>query len=340
MPASRSEKADRLSVFPVFMKVENRFALVVGNGAEALNKARLLMESSIVVRLVSPAPSRELGAFIIVSDVDHVARPFSAEMVEGAVLVFAATGDADQDRVIHAAARAANVPVNTVDRPELCDFYTPALVNRAPVCVAIGSEGAGPVLTQIIRGRVEALLPASTGLLARLARRYRGAVEKLVPRGAARRRFWREFFSGGIARSIEDGRIAEARRIATRLMRGPHEDAAFVSFVGAVADKPDLMTLAGQRALQEADVIVHDADIGGAVIALGRRDARRIVAGADAVAMLIAEAAQDSRIVRLHVAGADISAEIAVLGAGKIAFDAVPGVTVSQTVRSSRARAA
>jgi uroporphyrin-III C-methyltransferase/precorrin-2 dehydrogenase/sirohydrochlorin ferrochelatase len=71
---------------------------------------------------------------------------FAAEQVRGAVLVFAATGDAAQDRAIVDAARAEKIPANAVDQPDYCDFYTPALVNRAPVAVAIGTEGAGPVL--------------------------------------------------------------------------------------------------------------------------------------------------------------------------------------------------
>ncbi len=135
---------DRLSVFPIFLKVEDRFAVVVGDGPEAVAKARLLRESRIAIRLVSREPNDELAALVIQADLEHVPAHFSPELIEGAALVFAATGDEAADSAVVEAARARNIPVNAVDRPCLCDFYTPALVNRAPIAVAIGSEGAGP----------------------------------------------------------------------------------------------------------------------------------------------------------------------------------------------------
>ncbi len=95
--------------------------------------------------------------------------------------MFAATGDAAADRSIVAAARAAKIPANAVDQPDYCDFFTPALVNRAPVAVAIGTEGAGPVLAQMIRAQIDQLLSPSLGKLAELAIGYRKAAEQLVP---------------------------------------------------------------------------------------------------------------------------------------------------------------
>src|SRR6185312_1537261 len=112
-----------------------------------------------------------------------VRRSYAVELIEDAALVFAATDDLDADRRIVADARALRIPVNAVDRPELCDFFTPALVNRAPVAVAIGTEGAGPVLAQMIRSRVDRMLSPQLGILASLAASYRDAVENLLPRG-------------------------------------------------------------------------------------------------------------------------------------------------------------
>lgn len=335
--------ADRLSFFPVFVRVEGRHAVVVGNGEAALAKARLLRESRLGVRLVAPMPSLELGAYVIQADLDHVAAPFRPAMLDGAVLVFAATGSPEADAAVVEAARARNIPVNAVDRPELCDFYVPALVNRAPVAVAIGSEGTGPVLTQIIRAKIEALLPQSTGQLARLACRYRAIVEKLVPRGAARRRFWRAFFGGEIARCVEAGDLAEARRHATRLLKAPLPQAGFVSIVGAGPGSPDLLTLRGQRVLQEADTIVFDRRVPPAVVALGRRDAHRVAIDAGHAAAPVIAEAQAGRRVALLVAGAALEAGATdALAAAGIAVETVPGVAdVRQpTVRSSQDRAA
>lgn len=334
-------KADQLSVFPVFIKVADRLAVVVGNGDEALAKARLLKESRIAVRLVAPLPTRELGVFVIQADIDHVAAPFSPDMVEGAAMVFAATGARAEDEAVVAAARARNIPANAVDRPELCDFYTPALVNRAPVAVAIGSEGTGPVFVQILRSRIEALLPRSTGQLARLADRYRGLVDRLVPKGAPRRRFWRAFFQGGIAQCVDGGDLAEARRLASRLLKEPEAGTGFVSLVGAGPGAPDLLTLRGQRALQEADVILHDRLVPDSVVALARRDARRIAVGKskgghsasqdEINGLIVSLAGSGQRVVRLKSGDPLVfgraGEEMEALRQAGIAFEIVPGVT-------------
>src|SRR5690606_15798881 len=142
---------------------------------------------------------------------------FRGDLLDGMVLVFAATGNAEQDQAIVSEARARRIPANAVDQPEHCDFFTPAIVNRAPVAVAIGTEGAGPVLAQMIRAQVDRALSPSLGPLARLADQYRDAVERIVPRGVARRVFWRRFFTGRVASAIDNGRAADADREAVKL---------------------------------------------------------------------------------------------------------------------------
>jgi uroporphyrin-III C-methyltransferase/precorrin-2 dehydrogenase/sirohydrochlorin ferrochelatase len=320
----------KLSVFPVFLKVENRFAVVVGDGPEAVAKARLLRESRIAIRLVSREPNDELAALIIQADLEHVAANFSPELIEGAALVFAATGEEATDTAIVAAARARNIPVNAVDRPCLCDFYTPALVNRAPIAVAIGSEGAGPVLTQMIRSRIETILPRSTGPLARLGALYRVAVDRLVPRGVARRRFWRAFFDGEIAGLVERQDLPGARRAATRLLKNVAPETGFVWLVAAGSGEADLLTLRAVRVMQEADVVLHDERLSAEIVAMGRRDAQRIPFDPDAplttlASQLAAHAGEARRAVVLAAGQHDgFEALAAALAAAGIRFAVVP----------------
>ena len=129
----------RLTVFPAFHKTSGRSVLIVGEGAEAVAKLRLVLETDAVPRLIAQAPQTELAALIVGHDVDHYARSFRNADLDGAVLAFAATGDRSTDEMVVAAARARGVPANAVDHPDLCDFYTPALINRAPVAIAISS---------------------------------------------------------------------------------------------------------------------------------------------------------------------------------------------------------
>ena len=337
------QSEDRLSIFPVFMKVEGNVVVVVGEGEEALAKARLLSESRAQVRLVAQRPSSALAAFSIQADLQHVPAAFSPAHLEGSILAFAATGELETDMIVAQAAREAGIPVNVVDRPQLCDFYTPALVNRAPVAVAIGSEGTGPVLTQMIRSRIEAMLPASTGRLARLAALYRVAVDRLIPRGAVRRAFWRSFFEGEIAALVERNDLAGARRSATRLVKNGKPASGFVSLVGAGPGAEDLLTLRAQRALQLADVIVHDRLASPGVIALGRRDAERIPVGKakgchsksqhEINELLVSLALEGKRVVRLKAGDPMIfgraGEEMDALAQAGIAFEIVPGVTAA-----------
>ncbi len=335
---------ERLSVFPAFHKVAGLSVLIVGDGAEAAAKVRLLMETEARIRLVSAHPTAELAALATAEGLEHRARDFEAADVDGAVLVFAASGDRDRDAAVVAAARARNIPANAVDIPELCDFYTPAIVNRAPVAVAITSTGAGPVLAQKLRARIEAMLPLRLGALARLGDSFRSAADKVLPKGQPRRRFWSAFFEGRIADAALSGRIEDARRLAARLLsETAHAPEGFVWLVGAGPGAVDLLTLRAQRILQEADVIVHDALVPESVIAMGRRDADRIAVGKrrgrhsasqdEINAILVREASAGRRVVRLKSGDPLVfgraGEEMAALRQAKIPFEIVPGVTAA-----------
>src|SRR5690606_6337873 len=123
----------RLNAFPVFMRVEGREIVIVGGGDEALAKARLMAQSSALIRIISDEPEPALAAWSNRGDAEIVREAYQSYHLDGAVLVFAATGEEDFDRRVVGDARRVGIPANAVDRPELCDFFTPALVNRAPV---------------------------------------------------------------------------------------------------------------------------------------------------------------------------------------------------------------
>ena len=331
----------KLSAFPVFMRVEGRAVVIVGGGDEAFAKARLLAQSSARLTVVAPHIEPDFADWIAQNGVNHVAAPLTAGLVEGAALVFAATGEEAADRAAVEAARALGIPANAVDRPELCDFYTPAIVNRAPVAVAIGTEGAGPVLAQAIRARVEQMLPLSLGPLAALASAYRASAEQLLPRGFARRRFWSAFFGGAPARALEEGDLAGARRAATRLLHEGGAETGHVALVGAGPGAEDLLTLRAHRLLMEADVVVHDALVPEPVVAMGRRDAERIPVGKrkgchsksqdEINALLVALGREGKRVVRLKSGDPLVfgraGEEMAALRDAGISYEVVPGVT-------------
>lgn len=337
------EPVRKLSAFPVFMRVAGRAVVIVGGGEEAFAKARLLAQSSAHLIVVAQDVEPAFATWIARNEIALRRGPFDASLLESAALVFAATGDEAADRLVVEAARVAGIPVNAVDRPELCDFFTPALVNRAPLAIAIGTEGAGPVLAQKLRARIERLLPPSLGALADLATGYRTLVEQLVEKGQPRRRFWSAFFAGETARAIEAGDVHAARRAADRLLLHPEETTGHVALVGAGPGAEDLITLRAHRLLMEADVIVHDALVPEAVVALGRRDAERIAAGkrkgchtksqAEINDLLVSLARAGKRVVRLKAGDPLVfgraGEEMQALRDAGVSYEVVPGVTAA-----------
>ncbi|MCL6708764.1 siroheme synthase CysG [Pseudomonas sp. R2.Fl] len=334
---------NRLGVFPAFFRVADEAVAVFGCGDEAFAKVRLLRNTEARIVAFAREPDAPYAAYLAENGIARVRAAFAPSQVEGMRLVFAATGDAALDREIVAAARAAKIPANAVDQPDYCDFYTPALVNRAPIAVAIGTEGAGPVLAQMIRADIDRLLPKALGRLAVLATSYRAVVEGLLPRGVVRRLFWRAFFKGDVADAVEAGDVAAARHHATRLLRQAQSSEALgrVFLVGAGPGAEDLLTLRAHRLLMEADVIVHDALVPQAVIDMGRRDAERLSVGKrkgchsksqEEINDLLVELAREGRrVVRLKAGDPLVfgraGEEMAALRAAGVPYEVVPGIT-------------
>ena len=331
----------RLSAFPAFFRVHGKTVAIFGNGDEAYAKARLLRNTEAEIVAYADKPEADYAAWLATQGIQIVHAEFSAAQVKGATLVFAATGEAEQDQAIVTAARAEKIPANAVDQPDYCDFFTPALVNRAPVAIAIGTEGAGPVLAQMVRGRIDQMLSPSLGRLAGLAADYRDAAERLVPRGVSRRIFWRRFFSGDIADAIDANDPVSARRAANALLSTTGRAEGKIWLVGAGPGSEDLLTLRAQRVLMEADAIVYDALVPQAIVDMGRRDAERLSVGKrknchsksqDEINRLLVDLGrQGKRVVRLKSGDPLVygraGEEMAALREADIAYEIVPGIT-------------
>jgi uroporphyrin-III C-methyltransferase/precorrin-2 dehydrogenase/sirohydrochlorin ferrochelatase len=338
-----SDASRKLAVFPAFHKVAGRRVIVVGGGSEAAAKIRLLSETNAQIVVYAAALDKETGADLIAAHADWRGASPNVSDIAGAALIFAATGTEQGDRAVHALAKEAGVPINVVDRPELCDFYTPAIVNRAPLAVAVASEGVAPVLSRHVRARIEGLLAPAFGDLAGLADRLRGRVTKKLGTVAERRRFWARFFSGPVAEKVFAGRMGDAEDEALRSLEIAPNFTGHVSLVGAGPGAEDLLTLRAQRVLQEADVIVYDRLVPEAIVAQGRRDAHRIYVGKakgdhsltqDQInTLLVREAKKGRRVVRLKSGDPLIfgraGEEMAALRAAGISFDVVPGITAA-----------
>jgi uroporphyrin-III C-methyltransferase / precorrin-2 dehydrogenase / sirohydrochlorin ferrochelatase len=332
-----------MDYLPIFMDLRDRPAVLVGGGAVAARKAALLRSAGAALSVVAPKLGPQLAPLAARGAVRWHAHEVREEDLAGAALVIAATDDAVINARVAAWARARGVPVNVVDRPELCSFIMPAVVDRSPVVIAVSSGGRAPVLTRLLRARLETLIPAAYGELAALVGRFRARVRERLADPAARRHFWEEALQGPEAEAALAGRAALAEHLLeTRLAQGgaPRGE---VALVGAGPGDPDLLTFRALRLLQQADVIVHDRLVAPEILALARRDAELIHAGKEPGAHTLAQEDINALLVRLARAGKRVvrlkggdpfifgrgGEEIETLAAAGIPFQVVPGLTAA-----------
>jgi uroporphyrin-III C-methyltransferase/precorrin-2 dehydrogenase/sirohydrochlorin ferrochelatase len=150
--------------FPIFADLAKAQVLVVGGGEQAAQKVRLLSKTSAYITVVAEAVTDELHELGEKSAIWIVPRAFLPHDLDGQRLAYVATGDPSLDAAVARAAKGRGVPVNVVDAPALSTFIMPAIVDRAPVTVAIGTEGAAPVLAREIKTLLETISVHSPGV--------------------------------------------------------------------------------------------------------------------------------------------------------------------------------
>lgn len=351
-----SRRIAPLATLPLFHRLSGRPAVVAGTSAGALWKAELLAAAGAVVTLLAgdAADARRLAERVTegAGRLEIVARPWRAADLAGAAIAVADLAP-DEAAAFAAAARAAGVPVNLVDRPGLSDFQFGALVNRSPLIVAISTGGGAPVLAQELRARLEALLPLRLADWAEAAGRWRPSVRRLALTFGERRLFWERFAAlawreGERAPDAAD-RAALFRTLGPALAgsRGGEERAAGrVVLVGAGPGDPELLTLAALRALQSATVIFHEPSVPAATLELARREARRIVlpdglrdGRAELARQMAALAAHGEYVVRLgRGEGQHSGSELYELRRAGVAIQSIRGLAARPSAEPGGAR--
>ena len=236
---------------PIFLNLTGRTVVLVGEGEAAEAKARLI---------------RRAGGRIV------------SAWEAGAMLAFVALSDDERARAAAADLRAHGLLVNVVDRPDLCDFTTPAIVDRAPVTIAVGTGGASAGLAKAVRQRIETLLPARLGALAEALLAARGAMKARWPAAADRRRAIDAALARGGALDPLDGDAADG--VESWLARDVAVQSTRLETIRLASTDPDELTLRAARLLGEADHIFHPANVPAAVLDRARADAVRHVADA------------------------------------------------------------
>ena len=335
-----------MDYLPAFHNVRGKLCLVVGGGEVATRKAGVLLEAGAAVRVVAPEIEPDLARQ---PGVEPIVARFESQHLEGAVMVIAATNDREVNRQVSELAQSRKLPVNVVDDPELCSFIMPAILDRSPLMVAFSSGGGSPVLTRMMRGKLETVIPQNYSRLAAFAVRFRELVKERVTNPPKRRIFWENALDGMIAEKVLAGDEASAETLLKQMLES--EDNILrgeVYLVGAGPGDPDLLTFRALRLMQQADVVVYDNLVSKTIVDMTRRDAQRIFVGkkrADHTmrqeeinALLVRLAKEGKRVLRLKGGDPFIfgrgGEEIETLAAQGIPFQVVPGITAASGVAS------
>jgi uroporphyrin-III C-methyltransferase/precorrin-2 dehydrogenase/sirohydrochlorin ferrochelatase len=315
-----------LARLPVFLALDGKRCVVAGDGQAVDWKQELLEAAGAKVEC-------------------YAADQWTPGDLRGAAIAVGGFDDDKTAALFAAAARAAGVPVNVIDKPAFCDFSFGAIVNRSPLVIGISTDGAAPVFAQAIRAKLEALLPKGFANWASAAARWRSMVKDSGLSFVARRKFWYVFTAHAVANPERDPTEADfARFVAEVKGLGVAVENGSVTLVGAGPGDPELLTLRAVRALQSADVILFDDLVSRDVLDFARREARKMLVGKtgfgpsckqdDINALMVSLAKQGKRVIRLK--GGDplifgrAAEEIDACKAANIAVDVVPGISAAQ----------
>lgn len=329
---------------PIFCQLRGRTCLLVGGGAVAERKARLLLEAgaSLIVNARQFSPQ-----FIVWAEQQLLTLAegdFLPALLDTCWLAIAATDDDTVNQQVSDAADERRIFCNVVDAPKQASFIMPSIIDRSPLMVAISSGGTSPVLARLLREKLESLLPLHLGKIAAYAGTLRARVKEKFSTMTERRMFWEKFFTNDrLAQYLANEDKQAVNQETSSLFSAPLDNRGEVVLVGAGPGDAGLLTLKGLQQIQQADVVVYDRLVSDDIMNLVRRDADRLFVGkragyhcvpqSEINQILLNEAQKGKRVVRLKGGDPFIfgrgGEELETLCQANIPFSVVPGITAA-----------
>ena len=334
-----------MDYLPIFMRIQGQKALVVGGGQVATRKIAMLLRAGASIRLVAQDVDLPLAEMLQDGEHEIFQRGYEKTDLDGVKIVITATDDEQVNHLVYKHASKLNLPVNVVDKPSLCDFIFPSIVDRSPVVVAVSSSGHSPMLARLLRSRLETFIPSGYGKLASLLGEYREKVKQSIPLMSQRMRFWEKILGGPVAEQMVAGKDGQARQLMEAALESADNIVSNgeVYLVGAGPGDPDLLTFRALRLMQQADVVLFDRLVSQEILNMTRQDAEKIHVGKqrqnhtmpqqDISQLLVSLAKEGKRVWRLKGGDPFIfgrgGEEIEELAAAGIPFQVVPGITAA-----------
>ncbi|QDH69225.1 NAD(P)-dependent oxidoreductase [Marilutibacter alkalisoli] len=302
-----------MPLYPLFADLRGREVLVVGAGEVATRKVEALLHAGARVCVCAPELGATLARWHAAARLEHRPQAFDPDWLDAFWLVVAATDDGVFNARLAAEAGQRKRLANIVDDAALSTFQVPAIVDRAPLLVAISSSGAAPMLARRLRAQLETQLDASWGRLANLFARHRDAIRQRFPELAQRRRWYDAIIDGPVPALLRADQDDAAERALLAALDAPVTGAGGVALIVADGD-PEQLTLRALRVMNQADVLFHHDGIDPGLLALARRDAPRepfvkpfLKPDGFLVERVVTMAGQGKRVVVLDTADTDAS---------------------------------
>lgn len=332
-----------MDYLPLFFDLRGKACLIVGGGAVALRKADLLHRAGAQLVVVAPEIRSDLLALVEESQGQGIQRNVEKRDIQGKRLVIAASDDMAVNEAVSHWAKVLDVPVNVVDAPEHSSVIFGAIIDRAPLQIAVSSGGGSPVLARWVRSLIESLIPAHLGKLAHFMSAQRDRVKAQIPDMQTRRLFWESIPNSVLAEKIMAGDSAGSERLFAEKLNQVQRTQGEVALIGAGPGDPELLTFKALRLLQAADVVLYDRLVNPLIVDMARRDAEKIYVGkarslhsvpqGEINQLLIDHAKAGKKVVRLKGGDPFIfgrgGEEIEGLAAENIPFQVVPGITAA-----------
>ena len=335
-----------MKYFPFFMELSKQSVLLIGGGEVAERKLDLLLKANASVTIVSPEFTSYIEELFVNKNINPIKDYYNIKYLNSSSFAFviAATNDESLNEQVAKDANDNKILVNVVDKPKICDFIFPSILERGPITVAVSTGGSSPVLARMLRTKLETMIPGAYGRLAKIVSENRIPVRKKLVNSKSNGIFWEQMLNGKFLELVLSGQDEEAIKFLNieidnfdEQKKGEGE----VYLVGAGPGDPDLLTFRALRLMQQADVALYDRLVHPSIIDLIRRDAEKIYVGKqrdnhtvrqeEINELLVKYAKEGKRVLRLNGGDPFIfgrgGEEIDSLVDNNISFQVVPGIT-------------
>ena len=335
-----------MSYLPLFIETTGKKCLIVGGGKVASRKLIPILKSKMKVTLISPEVIEEIELnFQKNKNLKIIKRKFEPEDIEDQFLIIAATNEKTTNQKIAKLSKDNNILVNMAEDSLSGNTLIPSVVDRDPIKIAVSSGAASPILTRLVKTKLETVIPYSFSKLADIMMEYRDVVKKNFLKISDRRKFWEVFLDGPVSEMVLSGHIDKAKKALDESLKENKflEKTGEVYLVGAGPGDPELLSFKALRLMQKADIVIYDRLVSRPIMNLIRQDAEKIYVGKqradhampqENINQLLARLALEGKKV-LRLKGGDPfifgrgGEEIESLIKDDIPFQIVPGITAA-----------